>query len=239
VSSCDVCGRTILAGEKVHAFVDADGRRSVCELCIPRAERLGWRREEEVEEGERAPAPRRRGLGSLLRRRGRREEEDERPVEPDPEAAAAEPADEPEEPPAAPPQASRDPAAPGRTTGRLAPEVSPLSRFERAAARFNASEAGRTVTGLSKTLGRPWVSIGASAGAAEEVRITVAWELSWYQWGVDLRDELRPVFQIDKGHEIEQLDAAARQWNAVAEEDGRIVLRNPGVPVGGGAPARR
>ena len=56
------------------------------------------------------------------------------------------------------------------------------------------------------------------------MRITVAWELSWYQWGVDIGDELRPVFEIDKGRELDQLDAAARQWNASVGEDGRLRL---------------
>ena len=56
------------------------------------------------------------------------------------------------------------------------------------------------------------------------MRITVAWELSWYQWGVDIGDELRPVFQIDKGREIDQLDSAARQWNASVGEGGRLSL---------------
>ncbi|HWN72329.1 MAG TPA: hypothetical protein VNN15_00815 [Solirubrobacterales bacterium] len=102
-----------------------------------------------------------------------------------------------------------------------------LSPFERAVARFNTSEAGRTVIGLTRTLGKPWVSIGAAAGAPDGVRITVAWELSWYQWGVDIGEELRPVFEIDKGRELDQLDPAARQWNAGVDEDGRLALAEP------------
>jgi hypothetical protein len=62
------------------------------------------------------------------------------------------------------------------------------------------------------------------AGSTSEVRITVAWQLCWYQWGVDLADELRPVFLIDKGEEVDQLDRSARQWNAKAGEDGRLAL---------------
>jgi hypothetical protein len=96
--------------------------------------------------------------------------------------------------------------------------------FERAIARFNSSEAGRTVAGLTRTLGAPRASIGHAAGAPDEVRVTVAWELSWYQWGVDIGDELRPVFQIDKGGEIDQLDPAARQWNGRVDEEGRLAL---------------
>ena len=125
-------------------------------------------------------------------------------------------------------------------TGGPPLDPSPLSPFERAAARFNASEAGHTVAGLVRTLGTPWVSVGASAGAPGEVRITVAWELSWYQWGIDLGDELRPVFELDKGGELDQLDAAARQWNASVAEGGRLVLAAPAQgPESGGTPAYR
>ncbi len=109
---------------------------------------------------------------------------------------------------------------------RLQPDLSPTSRFERAISRFNSSEAGRTVAGLTRTLGAPSVSVGGSAGAEDEVRVTVAWELTWYQWGVDLGDELRPVYELSKGFEVEEIDAAARQWNASAH-DGRIVMVAP------------
>ncbi|HKB50060.1 MAG TPA: hypothetical protein VKC63_01360 [Solirubrobacterales bacterium] len=120
-----------------------------------------------------------------------------------------------------------DPAAPGANVGRQpepAISESPLGRPERAVARFNASEAARTVAGLMRTLGEPWVSIGSAAGSPSEVRITVAWELGWYQWGVDLADEMRAVFHLDKGERIDQLDGSARQWNARAGEGGRLAL---------------
>ncbi|HEX7058354.1 MAG TPA: hypothetical protein VF176_00695 [Solirubrobacterales bacterium] len=126
-----------------------------------------------------------------------------------------------------------DPAAPGANVGRLRdshPAETPAERLRRAVERFNSDEAARTVGGLARTLGEPWVSVGASAGSPSEVRITVAWELSWYQWGVDLGDELRPAFPLDKGSEIDQLDGSARQWNATLA-DGRIVLGAPARPV--------
>jgi hypothetical protein len=74
-------------------------------------------------------------------------------------------------------------------------------------------------------MGRPRASVGAAAGSAGEVRITIVWQLCWYQWGVDLADELRPVFLIDRGEEVDQLDRSARQWNAKAGENGRLALR--------------
>lgn len=125
-----------------------------------------------------------------------------------------------------------DPAAAGAGVGRRAAPVAaepPRGRLERAAARFNRSEATRTVAALTRALGEPWVSIGAAAGSPSEVRLTVAWELSWYQWGVDLADEQRPVIQLDKGRELDQLDRSARQWNATAGPDGRLAL---GAPAG-------
>jgi hypothetical protein len=119
-----------------------------------------------------------------------------------------------------------------RLRGLLRPapplDRSELTPFQRAVVRFNASDAGRTVVRLSRTLGTPRASVGAAAGASDEVRVTVAWELSWYQWGVDVGDETRPVFEIAKGGEVEQLDAAARQWNAIVGPDG--LLRLAGEP---------
>lgn len=229
-ATCAICGRTILAGERVHGFVGAGTERAVCELCVARADRFGWRPagEPEPERGDRGHEGRSR-LRSLLRARGRRlgapasqrQPEAEAPREPEPEAAAEEGLSPQRQSP--PPPARRPRPAPPA-------EAEAPSPFERAVARFNSSEAGRTVSGLARTLGRPWVSVGAAAGASEEVRITVAWELSWYQWGVDIGDELRPVFQLDKGHEIDQLDGAARQWNASVDEGGRLSLSGEPAP---------
>jgi hypothetical protein len=130
------------------------------------------------------------------------------------------------------PASRPDPAARGARAGTAAP-----GRFERGVARFNSSEAARTVAGLTRTLGTPSVSVGAAARTPGEVRITVAWELTWYQWGIDLGDESRPVFALGSGREIGQLDSAARQWNASALEGGRIALVAP--PGIGARPVRR
>jgi hypothetical protein len=140
----------------------------------------------------------------------------------------AEPAPELPPPVAAEPKPLPDPAGRGMRPRRLQPDagLSPATRFERAIARFNSSDAGRTVAGLTRTLGAPSVSVGDLAGTADEVRVTVAWELTWYQWGVDLGDELRPVYELKKGFEVDEIDAPARQWNASAH-DGRIVLVAP------------
>jgi hypothetical protein len=155
--------------------------------------------------------------------------------EPDASPAPAAPAPDATASPASLP----DPAGRGMRPRRLQPDLSPTSRFERAIARFNGGDAGRTVAGLTRTLGAPSVSVGDLAGATDEVRVTVAWELTWYQWGVDLGDELRPVYELKKGFEIEEIDPAARQWNASAH-DGRIVMVAPrGREAANGRPVHR
>jgi hypothetical protein len=208
-ATCAICGRTVLAGERVHGFVEGAEERSVCELCVARAEELAWRPAGEVtsERPEHGHESRWR-LAGLLRR----------PGAPAPQRHPQPAADRPE--------GEQEPAVPKASRPRPAPpfDLDAPSPFERAVARFNSSEAGRTVAGLTRTLGKPFASIGAAAGAVDEIRVTVAWELSWYQWGVDIGDELRPVFEIDKGGEVDQLDAAARQWNATVDESGRLGL---------------
>ena len=146
-----------------------------------------------------------------------------RPRRPAPEESPAPAAPTPTRRPGAAARSRRPRHAPAPPAAR---PFSPATRFERAIARFNSSDAGRTVAGLTRTLGAPSVSVGDLAGAADEVRVTVAWELTWYQWGVDLGDELRPVYELKKGFEVDEIDAPARQWNASAH-DGRIVMVAP------------
>jgi hypothetical protein len=217
-ATCAICGRTILAGERVHGFVGGGEERPVCELCVARAERLGWRRagEPEPERAETSHEGRWR-LPGLLGGRSRRRAGSPPPARfQDPASYGGGDPGNGEKP---------KPAASGRRSRPAPPAaVDAPSPFERAVARFNSSEAGHTVGGLTRTLGKPFASLGAAAGAPGEVRVTVAWDLSWYQWGVDIGDELRPVFEIDKGREIDQLDAAARQWNAEVDGDGRLIL---------------
>jgi len=103
-------------------------------------------------------------------------------------------------------------------------DLAALGPYELAAFRFNHSEAGRTVAGLTRTLGVPKVSVGSRGGSATEVRVTCAWELTWHQWAVDLGDESGPVLEIGEGRQLSELEPAARQWNAAAAADGRITV---------------
>lgn len=67
IVACDVCGRSLLRGETPDVFLAGGERRTVCELCVPRAAAEGWLREAEDHASSVRPTRARRG-GSLLGR---------------------------------------------------------------------------------------------------------------------------------------------------------------------------
>jgi hypothetical protein len=91
-----------------------------------------------------------------------------------------------------------------------------------AADHFNASQYRRTVDGIAKSLGAPQVSIVGLSGVNQEVVITVAWEISWYQYRVTA-DSAQPVRLAERGHDPAELEGSFTEWNAHMEEDGRVV----------------
>jgi hypothetical protein len=225
--SCAVCGRTILKGERTEAYLAPGGQRKlVCELCTARADHEGWIRESahgDLPATRRPREPRRSLIGRL--RRGR--EEPVHVAEPahDDEPFDAEREHEREREREHDTSEHQVPRRPSRRKDprhvRAVPTNSQV-KIERALEMFNGSEHTRTISGIARTLGLPWVSAIPSTEAPAEVEVVVAWELSWYRYRVDLGDEGDPVTLLDKGQEIEELGEAQREWNAVANEDGQL-----------------
>ena len=87
---------------------------------------------------------------------------------------------------------------------------------------FNASSYRRTVGGIAKSLGAAKASIVPLSGVTGEQAVTVAWDLSWYQYRVT-PDSGQPVRLERRGHELDELEAVFKEWNAHIEEDGRLV----------------
>jgi hypothetical protein len=226
--SCEVCHRTMLKGEEAEPYLTPSReRRLVCQLCAPRAQHEGWIREAAAPEMPARPArqPERRGM---LRRRRR----------PEGDTAEAAPVSkrEPESRRAANGDAgdSDAEAAPLRNLIRRSPPRSPRQvkavptnaqlKIGRALELFNASEHPRTVAGLARTLGTPHAGAATSTASAAEVVLTVAWELSWYQFNVDLSDSRDPVRLRGQGQELSELPADTQDWNCEMEPDGTIKL---------------
>lgn len=224
--ACDVCGRTLLRGEQADVFLAAGSRRMVCELCTARATHEGWIREglDHAAGARRA----REGRGrSLLSRLGRRRENGHAELPPrgaealyDPlpsrtldegggyEGPAHQPAYEP------PREPRHVHAVPTNADLKMA----------RALELFNASDHPRTVAGVARSLGQPIVAVRPSQTEGSVVGITVAWELSWYRFEVDLADEAAGVRVIAQGAELSELEDADRAANAVADDRGELQL---------------
>jgi hypothetical protein len=121
--------------------------------------------------------------------------------------------------------------APRRTPGEgetVAPEpiLRRLSDHElamvEAADIFNASAYRRTVAGIAKSLGLPKASIVPLSGVNTEVVITVAWEISWYQYRVAV-DSAQPVRLEERGLELSEVDRTFQAWNAELDRHRRLV----------------
>jgi hypothetical protein len=87
---------------------------------------------------------------------------------------------------------------------------------------FNSSDYRRTVGGIAKSLGPPRASIVPLSGVSGELIVTVAWDISWYQYRVT-PESAQPVRLAERGHELADLDAGYQRWNAHIEDDGRLV----------------
>jgi hypothetical protein len=87
---------------------------------------------------------------------------------------------------------------------------------------FNGSTYRRTVGGIRKSLGDARASIVPLSGTAGEMAVTVAWDLSWYQYRVS-PDSAQPVRLERRGHELDELEESFKTWNAHVEDEGRLV----------------
>ena len=87
---------------------------------------------------------------------------------------------------------------------------------------FNESAFRRTIAGIAKSLGAPKASILPLSGVSSEVVLTVAWDISWYQYRIT-PDSGQPVRLAVRGHEPAELESLFTSWNAHLSPDGRIV----------------
>jgi hypothetical protein len=98
----------------------------------------------------------------------------------------------------------------------------PEKAMVEAAELFNGSAFRRTVAGIAKSLGEPRASIVPLSGVNAEVVLTVAWDISWYQYRIT-PESGQPVRLEERGHDPRELESMFTSWNARLTPDGRIV----------------
>jgi hypothetical protein len=246
--ACDVCERRLLRGEQPDTFLAAGRRRTVCELCAPRAAHEGWQRESESQSLTLPPMRARRGrsLFDRLRQVGR--PTGAQSTAPAGTARAREQAQEPEpydfldgyERTGAPAAPAHPEALPGEgaewgepseasATGipnGVAPYVAaPQDPYLQDALHvFNASEFPRRLAGVARSLGAPIVNVRSAEHLSSVVLVVVAWELCWYRYEVDLSEEPVETRLLAQGTELDELAREERVGNAVADDSGLLVL---------------
>jgi len=181
---CEICGRSLLRGEHAAAFRDGSLLHTVCELCTDRALDEGWVREgTSIADVAQTRTVRARSLVGRLRARledGHATPSAERPRPGEPlEVAVSE---------------RHVHAVPADQRGQLA----------RAVALFNASEHPKTLAGVIRSLGAPYVRVGPSHDDVV-VEILAAWELCWYRFEADLEGDI--VHRRGQGYELTELDS--------------------------------
>ena len=242
---CDVCGRTLLRGERSEVYIAGGVRREVCELCKPRALHEGWLREGTVPtyDGSEAPSRRRGTFLSRLRRRRERASPaeafgDVAPLaEPESELSAPERAPEPPAPEPRAPRGGRARQSARETARELRKRAAESAREPRhvravpmgagqkmasAMQLFNGSEHRRTVAGVARSLGAPTVSLHPNEVHQSVVEIVASWELCWYRYEVDLSEEEPVVRVAAQGYELDELNPREREPNASYDEHGAL-----------------
>ena len=106
---------------------------------------------------------------------------------------------------------------------RLSPDEQAMVE---AADLFNDSAYRRTIAGIAKSLGDARVSLLSLSGVNPEVVITVAWDISWYQYRVS-PDSPQHVRLAERGYELDDLDPRFTTWNGHLGGDGGV---SPDIP---------
>ena len=120
-------------------------------------------------------------------------------------------------------RAEPEPRVPEPMYRRLSPEEQAIVE---AADLFNESAYRRTIAGIAKSLGDARVSLLPLSGVNPEVVVTVAWDISWYQYRVS-PESPQHVRLAERGYELDDLDPRFTRWNGHLGSDGRVT---PDIP---------
>jgi len=98
-------------------------------------------------------------------------------------------------------------------------EVQAVQRY------FNESSFTAKMREVGRSLGRPRVNLTPASGPEPRILVTVAWDIVWYQYLVDLRRELplgERVILFREGMDLNELPGHLTESNASLDDDGRV-----------------
>ena len=117
---------------------------------------------------------------------------------------------------AAPPEASSDAETPH---GFRLEEVQAAQRL------FNESPFTGKTRDVRRSLGKPRANLARAVGAEPRAFITIAWDIVWYQYLVDMRRDIpsdERVVLFREGMDLDELADHFKEKNALIDDDGRL-----------------
>jgi hypothetical protein len=130
-------------------------------------------------------------------------------------------------PPTAPPVALTPvapPAGPPTAESHNKPGFA-LAEVQLAQKYFNESQFTNRVREVRKSLGKPKANLTKVVGAEPRALVTIAWDIIWYQYLVELRREIPADHRVTlhrEGMDLDELTTVFREKNASVDDEGRL-----------------
>ena len=109
------------------------------------------------------------------------------------------------------------------------------ANIARALELFNQSEPAEEIAEIARMIEPPMVNASFLNSSTDQVLLTIAWKLSWYQFVVDLSDAENGVQLQGTGDSLDELSAEFKQPNVYTRADGQLAL-DDSPDAGGGPP---
>ena len=125
-------------------------------------------------------------------------------------------------PPVAPPVAP--PAGPPTADGHNRPGFA-LQEVQIAQKYFNDSQFTNRIRDVRKSLGKPKANLSKLVGAEPRAVLTIAWDIIWYQYLIDLRRDIPTDQRVSlhrEGMDLDELTAAFKEKNSSVDDEGRL-----------------
>jgi hypothetical protein len=90
---------------------------------------------------------------------------------------------------------------------------------------FNDSQFTNRIRDVRKSLGKPKANLSKLVGAEPRAVLTIAWDIIWYQYLIDLRRDIPTDQRVSlhrEGMDLDELTAAFKEKNSSVDDEGRL-----------------